>query len=68
MSWNLLTIKFNRDQTKELSKALFNTGNISFGSLILKIVASGHFDLSVFTIGTICFIAFFTLAIMLLSK
>jgi hypothetical protein len=57
---------FNSRQRKELSKALFNSGNLVFASLILGQVVSGKFDPFMFLMGIICFVMFFAGAIMLL--
>lgn len=63
--WN---IHFNRQQRKELSKALFNSGNLVFASLILGQVVSRNFAPPLFIMGVICFAIFFSIAIMLLYK
>ena len=64
----IINIHFNIYQRKELSTALFNSGNLVFASLILGQVVSGKFDPSLFLIGMICFVIFFSIAIMLLEK
>src|SRR3989338_3905575 len=62
-----INIKFNEVQSKEMGKALFNSGNLSFSALILAQVVSGNFSPTYFILGMFCFAAFFALAIILLS-
>ena len=64
----MVNIHFNTYQRKELGKALFNSGNLVFASLILGQVVSTKFDPFMFFIGMICFVLFFTIAIILLKK
>jgi len=64
----MVNIHFNSYQKKELSKALFNLGNLVFASLILGQVVSGKFDPFMFLIGVFCFVMFFTGAILLLKE
>jgi len=64
----MINIHFNTYQRKELSKTLFNSGNLVFASLILGQVVSGKFDPFMFIVGMICFVMFFAIAIILLEK
>src|SRR3989338_8351662 len=62
-----INIKFNEVQSKEMGKALFNAGNLCFSALILGQVVSGKFSPQLFIMGIICFAAFFTAAILVLT-
>jgi hypothetical protein len=64
----MVNFYFNAYQKKGLSKALFNSGNLVFGSLILGQVVSGKFDPFMFLIDLICFAMFFAIAIILLKE
>ena len=64
----LFSIKFNEMQSKEMGKALFNSGNLSFSALILGQAVSGELNVAAFIMGIICFAMFFTLAMLLLSN
>lgn len=61
-------LRFNRDQKLELSKALFNSGNLVFASLILSQMVSDKLDPSIFLIGVFSMVMFFAGAIMLLYE
>jgi hypothetical protein len=63
----MFNLHFNPLQRRELSKALFNSGNLVFGALILGQVVAEKFEASMFLIGFICFVVFFYLAIILLK-
>ena len=64
----MFNIHFNSYQRKELSKALFNSGNLAFATLILGPVVSDKFEPSWFIIGTFCLVLFFSSVIILLSE
>ena len=63
----MINIRFNTQQKKELSKALFNSGNLVFASLILSQIVSDKLDPSMFLIGIFAMAILFASAIMLLS-
>jgi len=60
-------IKFNDHQCTELSKAIFNLGNIIIGSLVISQVVSGVLDLEIFIFGLFCFMLAWYGAILLLN-
>ena len=64
----MINIHFNACQRKELSKALFNSGNLVFASLILSQIVSDKLDPSMFLIGMFSMVILFASAIMLLGK
>ena len=63
-----MNIYFNIQQKKELSKALFNSGNLVFASIILSQIVSDKLDPSLFLIGVLSIVIFFTCAIILLKE
>ncbi len=60
-------IKFNQNQKLELSKAIFNFGNILGGTLIVNEAVSGNLTLSGWVFGVFCFAAIFTTATILIK-
>jgi len=64
----MVNLYFNTHQKKELSKALFNSGNLVFASLILSQIVSDKLDPFMFLIGAFSMVIFFASAIMLLNK
>ncbi len=64
----MINIHLNSYQRREFSKALFNSGNLVFASLILGQIVSGKFDPFMFLIGMFCVATFFAIAIILLKE
>ena len=64
----MINIHFNNHQRKELSKALFNSGNLVFATLILGPIVSDKYEPFRFIIGMFCLVLFFSSAIILLRE
>ena len=63
----MATLRFNHDQKLELSKALFNFGNIIAGALIVNQAVFGILTFGTFIFGSFCFTILFTTATLLLK-
>lgn len=63
----MFNLHFNSHQRNGFSKALFDTGNLVFGALILGQVLAERFEAILFLIGIFLFATFFTMAIILLK-
>ncbi len=63
----MFNLHFNPDQRKGFSKALFDTGNLVFGALILGQVVAERFETILFLLGGFSFATFFSMAIILLK-
>jgi len=61
-------LKLNITQRKELSKAIFNLGNIILGSLVVNQVVSGALDPATFIFSVFCFALAWYGAIILLYE
>lgn len=59
--------KLNDNQRKELSKAVFNLGNIMIGILVINQAVSGVLDLETFIFGVFCFVFTWYNAMVLLN-
>ncbi len=59
--------KLNLTQRKELSKAIFNFGNIIAGALIVNQAVFGALTFGTFIFGSFCFTMLFTVATLLLK-
>lgn len=62
----MFNLHFNQDQKLELSKALFNLGNLFF-SIILLSQVSNNLDIPLFLFGTFCFVTIYPFAIVLIN-
>ena len=60
-------LRFNRDQKLEMSKALFNFGNIIAGTLIVNQAVFGTLTFSTFVFGSFCMVILFTTATLILK-
>ena len=64
----MLNLHFNRDQKLELSKALFNLGNLCFSTTLLGQVVLSSLDVFIFLLGAISFAVFYTMAIIIIKQ
>ncbi len=64
----MFNLHFNPSQRKELSKAIFNLGNIIIGSLIVNQAVIGLLDFETFIFSGFCFLVSWYYAIMLLNN
>jgi len=62
------TFKLNSTQRKELSKAIFNFGNIIIGSLVVNQAVMGVLDFETFIFSVFCFALSWYSAIVLLDE
>ena len=62
------TLKLNPTQCKELSKAIFNFGNIIIGSLVVNQAVMGALDFETFILSGFCFVLSWYSAIVLLNE
>ena len=62
-------ISLDREQCKELAKALYNLGNIVFAAMVVgQFVASARFRIGVFVAGLVFFILVYTWATLLTKE
>jgi len=60
--------KLNQTQCKELSKAVFNLGNIIIGTMVINQAVMGTLDFETFIFSGFCFVFSWSSAIVLLNE
>lgn len=63
----MFNLHFNQDQKLELSKSLFNLGNLFFSTALLGQVVLNSLDIFIFLLGAISFVVLYAMAIIIIK-